>query len=197
MRRRRERAAPRQVRRLAYPAPERQSGAIEKLHELRDRVRAVLRMKQRVGEPGAGREVGRVAQQRRERMIRRKRLEARGEVANFGIRCDRCRDAGNNPAACRFPRGRTVRRPSRAARRSARARRAALAGPRRDRARWCSTPVQTTCSKVCPSSAARSTASWRTSRLSSAYLRFSSCVNAMLFALTSIPMTRARGQRTA
>ena len=42
-----------------------------------------------------------------------------------------------------------------------------------------------------------STASWRTSRLASACLRFSSCVNAMLLALTSMPMTWARGQRSA
>ena len=34
-------------------------------------------------------------------------------------------------------------------------------------------------------------------RLVSAYLRFSPCVNAMLLALTSIPMTCARGQRSA
>ena len=39
--------------------------------------------------------------------------------------------------------------------------------PQSGSARWCSTPVQMTCSKVSPSSAARSTASWRTSRLSS------------------------------
>ena len=38
--------------------------------------------------------------------------------------------------------------------------------------RWCSTPVQTMWSKPRPRSAARSTASWRNSRLSRAYLSF-------------------------
>ena len=122
-------------------------------------------------------------------MVRRKRLEARGEVADLAV----CRADAETPAvvlkhidACAAV-GRVDHHMERAARREHVAQRPQTCigvGQMMQHAR--ADDVLEGFARV---RRRAPTASWRTSRLSSACLRFNSCVNAMLFALTSIPTT--------
>jgi hypothetical protein len=114
-------------------------------------------MEQRICKAGAAREVGRVAQQRREGMVGRKRFEARGEVADFGIRVT---DAEAPAVILQHINSRaTVGRIDHHVHRAVWLEHAAQSRkPASGSGKWCSTPVETTYSNDRPSSAARSTA---------------------------------------
>src|SRR3984957_15168839 len=83
MRRVCERTAVGKIRGLAYPAPELQAAGSQKLEKLRNGIGAILRMKQRVGEPGGAGKIRRVTQQRRERMIGWEGFERRREIVDL------------------------------------------------------------------------------------------------------------------
>ena len=75
-----------QVRRLPVPAPERQAVALEEVEELRDRIRPVARVEQRVGQ-GIGVLASRDPRSdRRQRVVLRQRLQRRDEIVDLPIR---------------------------------------------------------------------------------------------------------------
>ena len=108
-------------------------------------------------------------------MVRRQRSQTRGQIAGSRRPSLRCRGAGNSPGS--VDPGAAIGRIDHQLQGAAGLEHLAQArSPASGSGRWCSTPVQTMCSKLRPSSAARSTGSWRTSRLSRPYLRFSASV---------------------
>jgi hypothetical protein len=70
------------VRRLFDPPGEPQSAGLEELEQFRNRVGAVLRMQQRIGERRPLTKVRRVAQQLRQRVAKRQRLERARRLRN-------------------------------------------------------------------------------------------------------------------
>ena len=69
---------------MPHPAPKPQASGTEEIEKLRHRIGAILRVQQRVGQAGFVAEVGRIAQQRLQRMVWRQRLQAGSEFANLG-----------------------------------------------------------------------------------------------------------------
>ena len=78
-------AAVRAVGRLPDPPAERQPSRCEEIEQLRDRIGAVLRVQQRIGERRLVPEVRRLAQQRCQRMSGRQRAERGDEIPNSRI----------------------------------------------------------------------------------------------------------------
>ena len=70
---------------MLEPAAEREPRVVDERHQLRHRVRAVLRMQQRIGERRLLAEVGRLVQQPGERMCRRQRRERGNQVLDLVI----------------------------------------------------------------------------------------------------------------
>ena len=82
----RQRAALRQIGRLPHPAAKGQPTACDERKELRHGVGAILRVEQRIGQRVLALEIGRLAQQARQRMGARQGRERDRQILNLLIR---------------------------------------------------------------------------------------------------------------